>query len=191
MPFERVGKIRQGARPDSLIVSVHSNKSSTTLTVHVGNDIAKDCGFKLGEKAEVLWGYDDDIGILMLSLPEEEGTGITWKDNPPCRITHATTRVPDWVLPFRATDAEIVSREKGELVMRLPKEDEIIKRAPLASSDIKRPKTGSDPKITVKAPAKTAPADDQPEHPDPTIENTFTRETKRTRPQRFQSRGRT
>ena len=186
MPFERVGKLRGVTNPELVTMAVNENKASKSLIIHIGSGVAEKAGFKLEERAECLWGYDTDTGIMMLAKPEEDGVGVLWKDNLP-RLTHTTTRVPDWVLPFRMTEAEVVSNENGEVVLKLPKEDEIIKRAPLAASDIRRPKKSSDPKITV-----THKDDDQPPTPEPTIDNTFQRETKHPRrPDRFQGRGRT
>lgn len=184
MPFERVGKLRGATNPELVTMAVNKNEKSKSLIIHIGSDISTKAGFKLDERAECLWGYDDDVGIMMLAKPEEEGVGVKWKDNLP-RLTHATTRVPEWVLPFRMTEAEVVSIENGEVVLKLPKEDEIIKRAPLAASDIKRPaKKTTDPKITVTHKDGDQP---QPPQPDPTPENTFTREVKsRRRPDRFQ-----
>lgn len=185
MPFARAGKRIARGMPDIVTMSLNQNKANKTLVIHMGEDVAAECGFKLGQRAEVLWGDEDDLGILMLVIPEEKDVGVMWKDNAP-RLSHSTTRMPEWALPFSNTEVEILSREKGELVMKLPKEDEIMKRAPLASSDIKRKTTTADPKITV-----THKDDDQPAHPEPTADNTFQRETKRTRrPDRFQGRSR-
>ena len=182
MPFARVGKRIARGMPNIVTMSLNQNKANKTLVVHIGEEVAEDCGFKLGERAEVLWGDGDDLGIVMLVIPEEKDIGVMWKDNMP-RMSHSTTRMPEWALPFTNVEVEILSREKGELVMKLPKEDEVMKRAPLASSDIKRP----DPKITVKAPAKPA-EDDQPAHPEPTADNTFKRETKSPRrPDRYRA----
>ena len=98
MPFARVGKRIARGMPNIVTMSLNQNKANKTLVVHIGEEVAEDCGFKLGERAEVLWGDGDDLGIVMLVIPEEKDIGVMWKDNMP-RMSHSTTRMPEWALP--------------------------------------------------------------------------------------------
>lgn len=123
MTFTRIGKTtsRGPSNPNGITMAIHISKS-TACNVYIGDQLADDAGFSLGDKTELEWGEGDDNGLLRLVHTEAGPTLSSRYDD--TRLLHSSCRVPDNMKPFGTTDAHIVSIDKFGIVFEIPRQAE-------------------------------------------------------------------